>query len=296
MLLKRYLWDLPEPLFALSLKDYRNYKQNRNRYIENDFSLWRSKIRELHPVHRASLGTLLRHLLRVSTHSDKNAMTAEVLAARFRYGVLRGDQVIQDGVRVKTLVLEDLIQNAHILFDERLFQSPPLPSPDVAETTSTHTNGSLFLSPEWPQPAEVMGSSTRHRSSSSFSSSPSVVATESRFTLTPSPTGLLSPLLGLPSSQTLTEGVETNTQEQIVPEAGGAKAVKTSPDSTPSEVMSVPLTSVAEWRLRQSQLSLPHPEPPTIPQSPPESVLSSTSELPLSSATSLRTGIGLSSP
>ncbi|KAH9059288.1 Rho GTPase activation protein [Lactarius vividus] len=112
MLLMRYLWDLPEPLFALSLQDYKNYRQNRSRYIENDFSLWRSKIRELHPVHRASLGALLRHLLRVSSHSDKNAMTVEALAARFRYGVCRGSQVLQDGVHVKTLVLEDLIQNA----------------------------------------------------------------------------------------------------------------------------------------------------------------------------------------
>ncbi|KAI9429823.1 Rho GTPase activation protein [Lactarius indigo] len=127
MLLKRYLWDLPEPLFALSLKDYRNYKQNRNRYIENDFSLWRSKIRELHPVHRASLGTLLRHLLRVSTHSDKNAMTAEVLAARFRYGVLRGDQVIQDGVRVKFWRISFKMRISYLMSDSfSLHLSPHL--------------------------------------------------------------------------------------------------------------------------------------------------------------------------
>ncbi|KAH8989386.1 hypothetical protein EDB86DRAFT_3081124 [Lactarius hatsudake] len=296
MLLMRYLWDLPEPLFTLSLQDYRNYRQNRARYTENDFSLWRSKIRELHPVHRASLGALLRHLLRVSSHSDKNAMTVEALAARFRYGVLRGGQVLQD----ETLVLEDLIQNANTLFDER--PSPP----DAAETTSTQTYGSLFLSPELPQPAEVLASPTRHRrglvggvptsiqSSSSFSSSPSDAATESR--LTPSPTGLLSPLLGLPSSQTLTEGVETTTQEQAIQEAGGTKAVETLPDSTPANVVSVPPTSVAEWRFRQSLLLPPHPEPLTIPQSPPESVLSGTSDFPLSSATSLQTGIGVFSP
>ncbi|KAH9049278.1 hypothetical protein EDB83DRAFT_2522820 [Lactarius deliciosus] len=298
MLLMRYIWDLPEPLFALSLQDYRSYRQNRGRYIENDFSLWRSKIRELHPVHRASLGALFRHLLRVSSHSDKNAMTVEALAARFRYCVLRGGQVLQDGVH--TLVLEDLIQNANTLFNER--PSPP----DAAETTSTQTYGSLFLSPELPQPAEVLASPTRHRpglvggiptsiqSSSSFSSSPSDAATESR--LTPSPIGLLSPLLGLPSSQTLTEGVETSTQEQAVQEAGGTKVVDTLPDSTPAKVVSVPSTAVAEWRLRHSLLLPPHPEPPTTPQSPPESILSGTSEFPLSSATSLQTGIGLFSP
>ncbi len=193
--------------------------------------------------------------------------------------------------------MEDLIQNAHTLFDERPPPSPPVPSLDVAGTTSTYTYSSL-LSPELPQPAEVeaMGSTTRHRpgliggiptsTQSSFSSSPSDAAMESR--LTPSPTPLLSPLI--PSSKTLAEGVETTMQEQVIPEARGTKAVETLPHSTPPEVVPVSPTSVAEWRLRQSQLS-PHPEAPRIPQSPPESVLSSTSEFPLSSATSLQTAM-----
>jgi hypothetical protein len=46
-------------------------------YIKNNISLLRSKIRELHPVHRASLEALLRHLLHVASHSDKNRMTVE---------------------------------------------------------------------------------------------------------------------------------------------------------------------------------------------------------------------------
>ncbi|KAH9059291.1 Rho GTPase activation protein [Lactarius vividus] len=92
---------LLEPLFMLSLQEYRNYIENRARYIENDFSVLRSKIRELHPVHGASLEVLLRHLLRVSSHSDENAMTVEALAAQFCYTVLRGNQILQDGVHVK---------------------------------------------------------------------------------------------------------------------------------------------------------------------------------------------------
>ena len=71
------------------------------RYTENDFSLLRSRIRELHPVHRASLGALLRHLLRVASHSDENEMTVEVLAIWFHLPVLRGTQVSRDGVDVK---------------------------------------------------------------------------------------------------------------------------------------------------------------------------------------------------
>ncbi|KAI9429807.1 Rho GTPase activation protein [Lactarius indigo] len=96
MLLRLYLRDLPEPLFMLSLEDYRQYRQNRARYIENNFSVLRSKIRELHPVHRASLEALLRHLLCISSHSDKNAMTVKVLASRFHYTILRGNAVLEE--------------------------------------------------------------------------------------------------------------------------------------------------------------------------------------------------------
>ena len=70
------------------------------RYTENDFSLLRSKIRELHPVHRASLETLLRHLSRVASHSDNNSMTVKALATQFSYPILRGNEVL-DGVHVK---------------------------------------------------------------------------------------------------------------------------------------------------------------------------------------------------
>ncbi|KAI9431838.1 Rho GTPase activation protein [Lactarius psammicola] len=295
-LLKRYLWDLPEPLFMLSLQDYRKYRQNRARYTQNNFSLLRSKIGELHPVHRASLGALLRHLLRISSHSDKNAMTIEALAVLFRYAVLRGNEVLQDGVHMKTLVLEDLIQNANTLFYERPSPLPPVHPPHMAETGSTFTPDS-FLSPDLPQPAEVqaMGSTTRHRpgpvggiltaTQSSLPSLPSDSVTESR--LTPSPTSLLSPLQGPLSSRIFTEGVETTTQEQVIPEARGTQAVETLGNSTPA----IPLTSVAEWRLRQSRLSL-RPEAVTMPQSPPESVISFTSDFPLSSATSSHAGMG----
>ncbi|KAI9445710.1 hypothetical protein BJY52DRAFT_1216594 [Lactarius psammicola] len=301
-LLMRYLWDLPEPLFTLSLEDYRNYRQNRGNYTENGFSLLRLKIHELHPVQRASLGALMRHLLRVASNPDMRAMTMEALASEFSYAVLRGNEVLQDGIH--KLVMEDLIRNAHTLFDERTPppESPPVPSPHVAETASTHTYASSFLSPRLPRSAEVQakGATTRHRpglvggtpasAQSSFSSmlSESDAAMESR--LTPSPTALLSPLLGFPSSQTLTEGVEMTTQGQVIPEARGTKAVETLPDSTPPEVVSAAPTSVAEWRLHQLRLS-PHPEPLTIPQSPPESVFSGTSEFPLSSATSLQTAL-----
>ena len=193
--------------------------------------------------------------------------------------------------------MEDLIQNVHTLFDEHPSQSPPVPSSNVPETTSINTYGSLFLSPELPQPTtqrhpglvDGIPASTQ----SSFSSLPKDLAIDSR--RTPSPSGSLSPLLGLPSSKTLTEGVETSTQEQIIPEVRGSKAVEISANSNPAEDLSNPLSPVAEWRLHQSRQP-PHPAALTIPQSPPESVLSSMSDVPLSSATSLQTGIGRFSP
>ncbi|KAH9007784.1 Rho GTPase activation protein [Lactarius deliciosus] len=86
MLLMLYLLDLPEPLFILSLQEYRNYGQNRARNAENGFSLLRSRVRELPLVQRASLEALLRHLLRLSSHS--------------------GNEILQDGVSVN---LKDLI-------------------------------------------------------------------------------------------------------------------------------------------------------------------------------------------
>jgi predicted component of type VI protein secretion system len=108
----------------LSLADYRNYSQNRGkrlntlarsididilmsriaRYTENDCSVLRSKIRELHPLHKASLEAILQHLFRVASRSDKNKMTLEALAARFCYTILRGNAVVEGGVHVKARV------------------------------------------------------------------------------------------------------------------------------------------------------------------------------------------------
>ena len=191
----------------------------------------------------------------------------------------------------ETLVIEDLIQNAHSLFDERPSPSSPISS---VETTS-HTYSS---SPELRQPAEVMGSTTRHHlglvggistsTQSSFFSLLLDAVVESHFT--PSPALLLSPpLLELPtSSKFLMEEVKTTTQEQVTPRLRGSEAVETLANSTPRPVEVV---SVAEWLLSQLQLP-PQPEALMMPQTPPESMLLSTSDFPLSSAMSLQTGMG----
>jgi hypothetical protein len=180
-------------------------------------------------------------------------------------------------IPLKALILEDLIKNAHSLFDERPSESSSPPA--EVQTTGASTQHLPTTSGNFPT-----------SSRSSFSSLLSDVTAESR--LAPSPTARPSRLEGFPSSKTLTEGVDVTTQEQVIPEARSTEAVETLANSTPPEVVSVPPTAVAEWRLRQSVLP-PQPEAVTIPQSPPESMLSSLSNFPLSSATSLQTGMGL---
>ena len=165
-------------------------------------------------------------------------------------------------------VMEDLIQNAQTLFDERPYQPPPVPSFDAAETTSADTDGSFFLSPKFPQAAEIQatGSASRHRpgivdgihASTQCSSFPSDGAVVNRFA--PPQTALMRPLRGPSSSKVLTERVETTTQE-----ARGTKG---------------------------KSRALPHLEALRIPQSPPESIVSSTSDFAHSSATSLQTTMG----
>ncbi|KAH9008426.1 hypothetical protein EDB83DRAFT_2531807 [Lactarius deliciosus] len=257
VLLVRYLWDLPEPLFMLSLQDYRNYRQNRASYTESDCFVLRSKIRELHPVHRASLEALLRHLLRVSSHSDENAMSVKALAGQFCYTIFRGNAVLEGG----KLIMEDLIENAHTLFDECTFPSP---------------YGS-FSSPELSRSAE------KHRPGRGSTS------TQSLFSTTHSDTpvkGCITAVLGLSSSQTLKEGVETTTQEHVIPGVRGTQGVETLLDGSPPEAASLPPTSATEWWLPHPGLHQ-HPEAPMIPPSRPESVLSSASDFSLCAVSSI---------
>ncbi len=156
-------------------------------------------------------------------------------------------------------VFEVLIQNAHILFEEHSDPSLPVLSSHVSDTstTSTLTYSSLDQGPEFSLSAELQAP---------------------------------SPLLGFPSSQTLMEDVETTEGEG----AGGTKVVEVLSNNTPQDVNVVsPMpTSVAERRLQVRHLG-EHPQPAlTIPQSPPVSVLSITSDFTFSSATSLQTAMG----
>jgi hypothetical protein len=74
------------------------------RNTENDFSLLRSKIRELPSVHRDTLGALLRHFSHVASHSDK-AKTKQ-LTNEFTFAVLRGSYLSEDDTRLKARCID----------------------------------------------------------------------------------------------------------------------------------------------------------------------------------------------
>lgn len=203
--------------------------------------------------------------------------------------------------------MEDLIRSAETLFvDESPPQSSPVPSFHVAETMSSDPYPStLFLSPESPQFAALQdtGSTPRHhepvvddpiqnarstRSDERPSRFPSFNVAEP--TSCPDDSGYshpasslfapLSPLLGLSSSTTPVEGVETTAEEMPIPDA---RATGVLPNRTlpPDEVPFPSPTSVTERRftlprlerLYQSRFSRDTYGPGlTTPPSPSESV------------------------
>ncbi|KAF8213491.1 hypothetical protein K438DRAFT_1902556 [Mycena galopus ATCC 62051] len=143
-LLKLYLRELPEPVFKYPLQDRIQHTEDRADHLSNNFMLLRSKIRRLPPVHQATLKAVVEHLARVIAFSDKNKMDAKNLAIVFG-GVIFGEDDISKGDKAsagdlltiqtfKDTLMEDLILNAHILYDDHPVQhSPPLPATPAGE-------------------------------------------------------------------------------------------------------------------------------------------------------------------
>ncbi|KAH9068259.1 hypothetical protein EDB83DRAFT_2314746 [Lactarius deliciosus] len=277
MLLELYLWDLPEPLLRLSLRDFRQYGQNKAKYTENDFSLLRSVIRELPPVHRETLGELSRHLHLVAVHSDKNGMTAKALGSQFCYAVFRGSTVVEG----YDSLMEDLIQNPHTLFDDPISPSPP-PSTHAGPRFSTISYSSLFANTIFAEP-HAIGSEGSASARSSSIIVPSISSVELS---TPPrlPNFLPSPLLGLSPLETPTDGRDPPEPEQFIPEVRGSSAITTLPRTLP------PFISATKQQLSQQGPDL---QEQTICHSPQNSLRSSSAFRPASSAT---TGMRTFSP
>ena len=126
--------------------------------------LLRSKMRRLPPVHLATLKAVVEHLARVAAQSDKNKMDAKNLAIIFGTVIFGEDEMPKNGdllsvqgwkvassdstithALVKSppqdSLMEDLINNAQLLFDDQP-QTHPLPPPPVGETPAAVTHGS----------------------------------------------------------------------------------------------------------------------------------------------------------
>ncbi|KAF5384703.1 hypothetical protein D9757_006266 [Collybiopsis confluens] len=167
-LVKLYLRELPEPVFRFSLQDRIQHTLDLAEHRSNNFALLRSKMRRLPAVHYATLKALVEHLARVAANLEKNKMDSKNLAIVFA-GVMFGEDEIPkpgDLLSVQSwndTVMEDLINNAHILFADDpaaaaasspisgstpAFPPPPqntqhpLPAPPPGEPTPVYSYGS----------------------------------------------------------------------------------------------------------------------------------------------------------
>ena len=107
-----YLRELPEPVFKFPLQERMQHTEDIGAalivvdalkctasdddvddHVANNFSVLRSKIRRLPPVHQATLRALVEHLARIASHSDKNKMDAKNLAIIFGAVIFGEDEM-----------------------------------------------------------------------------------------------------------------------------------------------------------------------------------------------------------
>ncbi|KAI5124481.1 hypothetical protein M0805_008363 [Coniferiporia weirii] len=150
-LLKQYLRELPEPLFRFPLEERVKHTEELDEHVQNNFLFLRGKMRRLPLVHQATLRVVIEHLSHVAANCEKNKMDAKNLAIIFG-GVVFGEDEVPKATDLLTIqnwkdsLMEDLILNAHILFDERAIAIVPTQS-----RTSVIADSSLLS----PAPTDV---------------------------------------------------------------------------------------------------------------------------------------------
>ena len=113
-----YLRELPEPVFKFPLQDRIQHTEDIgmapfayaaagnqhciliydvDEHVANEFSVLRSKIRRLPPIHQATLRALVEHLARVAANSDKNKMDPKNLAIVFGSVIFGEDEMPKGG-------------------------------------------------------------------------------------------------------------------------------------------------------------------------------------------------------
>ncbi|KAI0307495.1 hypothetical protein B0F90DRAFT_1674209 [Multifurca ochricompacta] len=260
-----FLKELPEPLFRFPLQDRIQHSEDMADHAANDFVLLRSKIRRLPPVHRTSLKALVEHLSRVASHADKNKMDPKNLAIVFSPVVFGEDEIPQGDLLsvqpTKDSVMENLIENAYTLFDERLPpSSPPLPPAPGGEPVPATSYGSSHTKVTLPQSGEVevadftpelppRPTSSIHpsaRSNPPMSPSRLSIDLSASLASTPSP-----PPPALPARvQIPTDGTEQPTQGQIT-DLSAVEAVERAPNQYRVSIFP-PLASAPELQQQQS--------------------------------------------
>jgi hypothetical protein len=274
-LLKLYLRELPEPVFKFPLRDRIQHSEDMANHAANDFVILRSKIRRLPGVHKASLKAVVEHLSRVASHADKNKMDAKNLAIVFSPVVFGEDEIPQGDLLnvqpTKDSVMEDLIDNAHTLFDEYLPpSSPPLPPAPAGEPIPAISYGSSHTTVALPHSGEAPGVDftpqlpPRPTGSIHPSTRSNPPMSPSRLCADPSPSTTLAPPIPPappPGIQIATNVTEQPTQEPVVSNKGTTEVVEKASDP-PQDFVPSPTVEREQYQGEQ-QL-----ETESVPQTP----------------------------
>ncbi|KAG8928902.1 hypothetical protein FRC02_006241 [Tulasnella sp. 418] len=135
-LLKAYLRELPEPVFRFPLQERIQHTEDRDDQIQMKFPVLRNKMRRLPFVHQATLRMIIEHLSHIAGRAHQNKMDARNLAIVFGTPLFgedempKGDNVLSIS-SWKDSVLEDMINYAGLLFDEKGPSTPPASSISV---------------------------------------------------------------------------------------------------------------------------------------------------------------------
>lgn len=235
-----------------------------------------------------SLKALVEHLSRIASHSDKNKMDAKNLAIVFSPVVFGEDEIPQGDLlsvqpmKVRSVllhvfrslsdqdsVMEDLIENAQTLFDERLpSSSPPLPPAPLGEPVpvigygSSHTKVTqpeehvADFAPELPpRPTSSIHPSARYCPPMSPSRMPADLSAQNAQvpSALPPPTTLKVHISA--------DGTEKPRQEQAGPDTKVSGAVERTP-AEPRDFVSPPTVAHEQYREEHRSEVVSIPETP----------------------------------
>ncbi|MCJ8740838.1 hypothetical protein PDJAM_G00063530 [Pangasius djambal] len=146
--LKNYLRCLAEPLltyrlhkdFILAVKsDDQNYR----------VCAVHSLVHKLPEKNREMLDILIKHLLVVSTHSQKNLMTVSNLGVIFGPTLMRSQEetvAAMMNIKFQNIVVEILIENYEKIFHQSPDPNVPLPQPQAQSRSSSRRSKAICLS------------------------------------------------------------------------------------------------------------------------------------------------------